>query len=575
MKNNKILIYIGILLVGLLLGWLFFGGSSINENGHNHNEVANLNQMWTCSMHPQIMQQEPGDCPICGMDLIPAETSADGLAADQFKLTNNALALANIETTVLNSNITTNTNRDLKLSGKIIANDNATAIQAAHFGGRIEKLVFKSAGEYVKNGALIATIYSPELVTAQNELIQALDIKNEQPELYKAVRNKLKYWKISEEQILQLEQTSKVIVNFNMYANTSGYIDTIFVGEGNHVKEGTPLFKVANLNNVWAQLDVYEKDIKSLSIGQNIAINLNAYTDEIITGRIDYISPILNNETRTVTVRATLTNSKGKLKPGMLISGFVELRQTKKDESINVPKSAVMWTGKRSIVYVKVSNEEPVFELREVQIGASIGSNYQVISGLNSGEEIVTNGTFTVDAAAQLQGKRSMMNKSNTSKEDEIEIKRLQVPEAFQKQLKKVVDSYFLLKDNLVNDNASNTKTYAKEILTYLDNVDMKLLTNNKAHNQWMSLLKDIKTAASSLVKETDITSQRNYFKPLSLSVTKAVELFGINQTVYLQFCPMADNDKGANWLSLTEEIFNPYFGDAMLKCGSVEQIIE
>jgi Cu(I)/Ag(I) efflux system membrane fusion protein len=103
----------------------------------------------------------------------------------------------------------------------------------------------------------------------------------------------------------------------------------------------------------------------------------------------------------------------------------------------------------------------------------------------------------------------------------------------------------------------------------------MKLLTNNDAHMQWKRLLKGIKNAAGSLAKETDIATQRNYFKPLSSSVTKAVELFGINQTVYLQFCPMADNDKGANWLSLTEEIFNPYFGDAMLKCGSVEQVIK
>ena len=246
---KKYISYILLLAIGLLLGWLLFGGSSKKEADHNHNEVTQTNQMWTCSMHPQIMQPEPGDCPICGMDLILAESRSDGLKANQFKLTENAMALANIETRIVGVE-GFNTNQ-LTLSGKIQANDKSTAVQTAHFGGRIEVLNFKSEGEFVNSGVVIASIYSPDLVTAQNELIEAMDVKNEQPELYKAVRNKLKFWKISEQQIQQIEQTKKVITNFKMYANTKGYIETIFVEEGNHVKEGAPLFKVANLNTVF------------------------------------------------------------------------------------------------------------------------------------------------------------------------------------------------------------------------------------------------------------------------------------------------------------------------------------
>lgn len=571
MKNY--ISYIIILVIGLFLGWLLFGTANNDENTHNHEVVSETNQMWTCSMHPQIMQQESGDCPICGMDLIPAEINSDGLLANQFKLTDNAMALANIETTTVE--VGESATNQLILSGKIQANDKATALQTAHFGGRIEVLNFKSEGEFVNNGAVIASIYSPELVTAQNELIEAMDIKNEQPELYKAVRNKLKFWKISEQQIKQIEQTKRVITNFKMYANTKGYIETIFVEEGNHVKEGTPLFKVANLNTVWAQLDVYEQDVRNLSIGQAVLISLNAFPDKNIEGKIDYISPTLNNKTRTISVRATLKNSNGNLKPGMLISATTKLKTNDKG-AVSIPKSAVLWTGERSIVYVRVPNDSPVFELREITLGNAVGENYKVLSGLEQGEVIVTNGAFTVDAAAQLNGKQSMMN-TITSDADESSkmIERLEVSTTFQEQLKAVVESYLTLKDYLVNDDASNTTMQAKLVLADLDKVDMTLLTNNNAHMQWMGLLKDIKTAASSLAKETDIAIQRNYFKPLSSSITKAVELFGINQTVYLQFCPMADGDKGANWLSLTEEIFNPYFGDAMLKCGSVEQVIK
>ena len=572
MKNY--ISYIIILVIGLFLGWLLFGTSNKDENTHNHEVVSETNQMWTCSMHPQIMQQESGDCPICGMDLIPAEINSDGLLANQFKLTDNAMALANIETTSVG--VGESFTNQLILSGKIQTNDKETALQTAHFGGRIEILNFKSEGEFVNNGAVIASIYSPELVTAQNELIEAMDIKNEQPELYKAVRNKLKFWKISEQQIQQIEQTKKVITNFKMYANTKGYIETIFVEEGNHVKEGTPLFKVANLNTVWAQLDVYEQDVRNLSIGQSVLISLNAFPDKNIEGKIDYISPILNDKTRTISVRATLKNSDGNLKPGMLISATTKLKTNDKGAVLSIPKSAVLWTGERSIVYVRVPNDSPVFELREITLGNAVGENYKVLSGLEQGEEIVINGAFTVDAAAQLNGKQSMMNNMILYEEEPTEIiQRLEVSTTFQEQLKALVESYLTLKDYLVNDDASNTTKQAKLVLADLDKVDMKLLTNNDAHMQWMRLLKGIKNAAGSLAKETDIATQRNYFKPLSSSVTKAVELFGINQTVYLQFCPMADNDKGANWLSLTEEIFNPYFGDAMLKCGSVEQVIK
>ena len=572
MKNY--ISYIIILVIGLFLGWLLFGASNKDENTHNHEVVSETNQMWTCSMHPQIMQQESGDCPICGMDLIPAEINSDGLLANQFKLTDNAMALANIETTTVG--VGESATNQLILSGKIQANDKATALQTAHFGGRIEVLNFKSEGEFVNNGAVIASIYSPELVTAQNELIEAMDIKNEQPELYKAVRNKLKFWKISEQQIQQIEQTKKVITNFKMYANTKGYIETIFVEEGNHVKEGTPLFKVANLNTVWAQLDVYEQDVRNLSIGQSVLISLNAFPDKNIEGKIDYVSPTLNDKTRTISVRATLKNSDGNLKPGMLISATTKLKTNDKGAVLSIPKSAVLWTGERSIVYVRVPNDSPVFELREITLGNAVGENYKVLSGLEQGEEIVINGAFTVDAAAQLNGKQSMMNNMILYEEEPTEIiQRLEVSTTFQEQLKALVESYLTLKDYLVNDDASNTTKQAKLVLADLDKVNMKLLTNNDAHMQWMRLLKDIKTAAGSLAKETDIATQRNYFKPLSSSITKAVELFGINQTVYLQFCPMADNDKGANWLSLTEEIFNPYFGDAMLKCGSVEQVIK
>ena len=238
MKNNKTVIYIGILVVGVLLGWLLFGGSSKKDTEHNHDVISETNQLWTCSMHPQIMQPESGDCPICGMDLIPAENGNDGLLADQFKLTENAMALANIETSIVGKgNVEGNT---IKLSGKIAENEEANAVQVSYFAGRIERLNVSFTGEEVRKGQLLATIYSPELYAAQQELITAASLKESQPALYKAVRNKLKLWKLSENQINQIEETGKEKENFPVYATVSGTVTEKLVEQGDYIKQGQP-----------------------------------------------------------------------------------------------------------------------------------------------------------------------------------------------------------------------------------------------------------------------------------------------------------------------------------------------
>ena len=246
---NKNIIYIGVaLIVGLLGGFLIFGGDSadsatneVTEN-HNHSEEIASNQMWTCSMHPQIMQPEPGDCPICGMDLIPAEAGADGLMADQFKMTDNAMALANIQTSIVGQGEIGN--NILKLSGKIKANEESNAVQVTYFGGRIEQLYVNSTGERVGAGQRLATIYSPDLVAAQQELLTASSLKESQPELYKAVRNKLKLWKLSEKQIKAIESAGKVQEYFPVFATVSGTVTMKMVEEGDYVKQGQPLYKI-------------------------------------------------------------------------------------------------------------------------------------------------------------------------------------------------------------------------------------------------------------------------------------------------------------------------------------------
>ncbi|PVW13736.1 efflux RND transporter periplasmic adaptor subunit [Marixanthomonas spongiae] len=604
MKKN--IIYLTIAIgVGLVAGYFIFDGSAkdpmINKDsaemsdGHDHSGETS-NQMWTCSMHPQIMQPEPGDCPICGMDLIPAESGSEGLSPNEIKMTKNAMALANIQTNVV-GNAVGETGNATSLSGKIVENEEASAVQASYFDGRIERLNVNYEGQEVRKGQLLATIYSPNLVAAQQELITTASLKESQPELYKSVRNKMKLWKLSESQINSIEESGKVRENFPIYATVSGTVSEKMAEEGDYVKQGQPILKLNNLNTVWAEFDAYENQISQFEKGQEIKMTTNAYPNKEFDATISFIDPVLNTQTRIVTVRATIQNKNNLLKPGMFVTGKFEGIEPSGEEQLLVPASAVLWTGERSLVYVKTNPEEPVFEMREVTIGSRNGETYTITDGLEHGDEIVTNGTFTVDAAAQLQGKKSMMNqtggKTTTGHEGHTGMEqanteasgnsidhtkmneRIDVSTKFQQQLKQVFDGYIDLKNALVNDIVDNAQQAAERIEKSLSKVDMKLLEDEKAHKHWMTIQKELKSSSNAISLSSDIKTQRDHFKHLSAHMISSVQLFGVNQKAYSQFCPMANSNKGAYWLSLEKEIQNPYYGQSMLTCGEVRDTFE
>ena len=586
---RKYIIYFGILIVGLLLGWILFGNSTPSEAAHEHSMNDDVNELWTCSMHPQIMQPKAGSCPVCGMDLIPADAGASGLAADQFQLTQNALALANVQTTVVGTDAS-HSNAAIKLSGKIAVNDDEIAIQPAHFNGRIEKLYVNSLGQSVRKGQAVAQIYSPELIAAQQELITAYKLKESQPQLYQAVHAKFKNWKIHGAQLDKVLETGNVKTSFIIYAHVSGVVTEILVNEGAHIMDGKPIFKVSNLSTVWANFDVYENQISLFRKGQKMNIVSNAYPAETFAAKVSYIDPILNSRTRTVVLRAVLNNTKGLFKPGMFVEGAIETSENNEEkELVTIPATAVLWTGKRSVVYVKSNPNASIFEMREISLGNKIGANYEVLSGLSNQEEIVTNGAFTVDAAAQLQGKKSMMNKdggkTTTGHEAHLgmnmpegsthTIERIVVSSVFQTQLNTVFDAYIQLKDALIDEELNAATQNGAFILKALEQVDMKLLADAEAHKEWMKLLGGIEKYTKAMVNANTIKEQRNHFSGLSLDMKHAVQLFGINKKVYSHYCPMVANNTGAFWLSNEDDVLNPYFGQEMLTCGEVKEVIK
>ena len=572
MKKNILYIAIAV-IIGLGAGWLIFGNSSDNAankdtsdmSDHDHSGES-AEQMWTCSMHPQIMQSEAGDCPICGMDLIPAEAGAEGLAANEIKMTENAMALANIQTTIVGNAEASDDDGMISLSGKIAANEENNTVQASYFKGRIERLNVNYEGQQVNRGQLLATIYAPDLVAAQQELITAASLKESQPALYKAVRNKLKNWKLSDTQINAIEESGTVRENFPIYATVSGTVSEVMAAQGDYVNQGQPIVKLSNLNSVWAEFDAYENQIAQFNIGQKINITTNAYPNKEFEGTISFIDPILNNATRTITVRATLQNKNDLFKPGMFVTGKVKGATQTMENTLTVPASAVLWTGERSLVYVKTNPNEPVFEMHEVTLGNRSGETYQVSAGLNNGDEIVTNGTFTVDAAAQLQGKKSMMNQQMMQDESAMMgDMEMSFSNAFSSDFDKALPSYLKMKDALVAIDASQVSAFAKATSEKLKAISTDDLgTMEKQH-----LTKSIEML-DAIANNDILENQRAHFVILNENIVPIAMSIENSTNYYIQKCPMANNNKGAVWLSMEEEIRNPYYGDAMLTCGSV-----
>jgi Cu(I)/Ag(I) efflux system membrane fusion protein len=559
--ETRLLLILIALAVGGWIGWIVKPGS--NNDIHNHELEVQGNSLWTCSMHPTIKLGEPGDCPICGMDLIPATQKSSGSDNPMvYEMTPAAIALAQIQTTKIGGS---NTSGELSLTGKIQADERENASVTAKFPGRIERLYVTFTGERVKAGQNLATIYSPELLAAQSELLQAAKSRSSFPELYQAAREKLRLWKMTESQISEIEQAGEVKDQLDILADQSGVVTQRNITVGDYVTTGQVLFTVVNLDKLWILLDAYESNLNTVNLGDEIEFTVAGLPGESFKAKVSFIDPLLNTNTRSASVRAEIGNSGQKLKPEMFVTARLKTTAKPSSDLISVPRTAVLWSGKRSVVYVKVPNAEtPSFEMREITLGSRMGEHYAIESGLQAGEEIVTNGVFAIDAAAQLSGQYSMMNRPKS--------KSLDVSAEFRDQITAVADVYFQIKNHLIQDDLASSKSAVKDFQKSLSRVNMQLV-QDEAHDRWMKVLAGLSDARAKMESAADLGDSRVHFSMLSQHILEMTETFGLNRdAVYKDYCPMAFGDQGAFWLSEKKEILNPYFGASMLTCGEVKQ---
>lgn len=584
-KLNKTTLYIalGTLVIGILLGALFFGSN--NKPAQNSTAQMAEQAIWTCTMHPQIRKTEPGLCPICGMELVPLNTDGADVGPSEVRMTPTAMQLANVQTSIVKRQKPV---KEIRMNGKVKPDERKLFSQVSHIPGRLEQLLVDFTGEYVSSGQTVAYIYSPELVTAQDELLEAYKIKETHPELYNAAREKLKNWKLSEKQVDNIINTGKLQERFPVKADKSGIVSNKKVNTGDYVTRGQTLFEIANLSTIWVMFDVYEQDLAWINKGDAVNFSVQSLPGKVFKSKVDFIDPVIDPARRVASARVQVSNQSNQLKPEMFATGVIETPLKMQNEALVIPKSAVMWTGERSIVYV----QEPSagsghnFMMREVVLGPMLGDSYMVKEGLEEGEEIVTNGTFSVDAAAQLAGKPSMMNPEggtmsmghnhggmNSNVAEGAGTK--DVSNAERSTIYQLVQQYELLKDALVNDDFNKSKQLAGDLYKEMKLTDMSNFSGAE-HKIWMQHSTNALKALEQMKEAKNLGEMRRYLKPLSGQIITMARYFApFKKSLYVMRCPMADKNKGADWISFEGEVKNPYYGADMLTCGSVIDTIQ
>ncbi len=454
-----VLIAVGAGAVGLIAGRNLSSG----ETSPGAEMAAQTAQIWTCSMHPQIRLPKPGQCPICAMDLIPVPAKSDDedLGPRQLALSETAQQLAALQVAPV---VRRPVQVETRMVGKITYDETRLKYITAWVPGRIDRLYVDYTGVEVRPGDHMVYLYSPELLAAQQELIQALEgaevLGPDGRATVSAARDRLELWGLTPDQIAAIEQSRRPSDHLTMYAPVGGTVVAKHVNEGAYVHTGTRIYTVADLDRVWLELAAYESDLPWIHYGQEVRFTTEAHPGETFSGRISFIAPFLDERSRTVAVRVDVDNTRGWLKPGLFVRAVVYAQVTAHGraavpslagkwispmhpeivrdepgacpvcgmdlrpaeslglagpseagrEPLVVPAGAVLRTGERAVVYVAVAGRPGVYEGREVVLGPRAGDFYVVREGLAAGEEVVVEGNFKIDSALQILARPSMMN---------------------------------------------------------------------------------------------------------------------------------------------------------------------
>lgn len=620
--------------------------SEMAAEAHDEDGDMSQPQMYTCSMHPSVRLSDPrAKCPICFMELVPVANDEGEGSELRVTMSEAAAALSRIETAPVARFFPT---AEVRLYGKVRYDETSVARLTAYFPGRIERLFVNYVGVTVSAGDHMAEVYSPELLAAFEELRQvagAAADSNSGSELMRsttrdtltAAREKLRLFGLTAEQIGAVEEGRFDSDRLAIYAPIGGVVTHLAVREGDYVQTGAPIATVANLSRLWLDMEAYESQLPLLRWGQAVTFTVEAHPGELFQGRISFIEPMVDDRTRTAAVRVAVDNEDRRLKPGMFASAVVRTRVAKNGAVVNdelagrwvspmhptvvkdspgqcdicgmdlvpaeslgvvgdpssveeplvIPRTAVLFTGTRSVVYVDVPETvRPTYEGRAVVLGPRAGDFYIVREGLSRGEHVVVNGAFRIDSAMQIAAKPSMMTPAGGGGGDPHAghggasvgtgsgampgmPERVAVPDSFVFALKPVYAAYLDAQEALAGDDLGGFSQAAADLRMALGFVEEAGLVGEPL-GVWR------RTGARLRVEPgvTDIEVARARFEGMSEAVIGLQRRFGHrgSEEWRLAHCPMAFYNKGANWLQRGEQITNPYFGASMLRCGEIRE---
>ncbi|MDR3579918.1 MAG: efflux RND transporter periplasmic adaptor subunit [Oryzomonas sp.] len=424
--NKKIALPMVILVLAVVVAsWLYRSGKMSKVSGWfksdgTAKQELSAKPVYTCPMHPFIIKDKPGVCPICGMELIKKLNDAQTAAPQTPEQKQQAAMLGHVAlspTQRVMANVATaearqeDLNREINAVGIVQYDQSRQAKVTAWIAGRIDKLHVSAVGDYVGRNRPVAEVYSPDLLASQQEYLLAIKSREQLKDspipsiaqngegLVQSAKQRLMLFGVKESQIAQLEKAGKPNIRLPIYTPLSGVVIEKMVQQGQYVNTGDVLFNIADLSRVWVEIEVYENEFPNIRIGQRVEIQSQSFPGKPFSGRIAFIYPFLDPKTRTVKARVEMANPGLKLKPDMFVRASVKVALGK---TIVVPVTAVMDTGKRQVAWVETS--PGMFEPRDVQLGQRTDDRVQVLSGLKPGDKVAVSGAYLIDSESQLKG---------------------------------------------------------------------------------------------------------------------------------------------------------------------------
>ena len=621
--------------------------SSDGVHEHSAEEVVATDaspQMYTCSMHPTVRLKDPkAKCPICFMDLIPVMDNAGGEGMEmRLVLSEASKAMSQIETTKVGRFYPS---AESRLFGKLVYDETSVARLSAYFPGRIDRLFVNYVGVTVQEGDHLAKIYSPDLLAAFEELRQAKKsfdlavdgsqfLRETSSQTLIASREKLRLFGLTQQQVDDVETGSFDSDELTIYSPIGGVVTHLAAREGDYLKTGDPIATVSDLSRLWLDLEAYESQLAMLRWGLPVTFTVEAHPGEEFEGQISFIEPIVDERTRTAAVRVAVDNTDMRLKPGMFSTAVVRAKvaadgavlsdelagkwvspmhptivKNEKGtceicgmdmvtaESLGVvgnssqwimplviPRTAVLFTGTRSVVYIQVPDQEaPTYEGRTIELGTRAGDYYTVRSGLKEGDDVVVHGAFRIDSAMQILAKPSMMMPSGggsggghnhggiSASMPQMDMKAM-IPQQFVQSLSPVYSGYLDAQERLAADDLGGFLDATQRLGDSVDSVTVVGLVGESLGG-WRRSETTLKLSAS----VTTIDDARIRFEVMTHAILDLQDQFGnaSGETLYTAFCPMAFDFEGAKWIQRGTEINNPYFGSQMIRCGDIQETHE